>query len=146
MVKNVFASFLIAILLSGCFGLFDSGSDRIKGRYIVLWIDSPKNQTISKEDQLHSSGSSMIIDEYVFAVGHNDEYIIAKQHPTSGFQGGYEADTTITNFYIIQMNQKTKFERDTVWGPLNESDFKKERSKLGIEAIEFDMIYPDFIP
>jgi hypothetical protein len=36
------------ILLTSCFGLFVSSSDRIIGKYIVLWIDLPQNQTISE--------------------------------------------------------------------------------------------------
>jgi hypothetical protein len=106
--KHLPKIFLISFTLSlvGCFGLFDSGSDRITGKYIVLWIDLLESQGISEEIELNSSSSIGLVSEYVYSVGHNDEFIIAKQHPTSGFDKGYEIDTSITNYFVVDMNRK----------------------------------------
>ena len=103
LIKNVIIVFSALYLLTGCFGLFDSSSDKIIGQYIVIWIDLPKNQMLAKQDELHSSNSSTIIPAYVFAVGHDDNYIIAKQHPTNGFEGGYKIHADTTNYYIIDI-------------------------------------------
>ena len=132
-----------SLLLVSCFGLFDSDSDRIIGKYIIIWIDLPQNQTISEEIELNSESSIGLIQEYVFAVGHNEDYIIAKQHPTSGFENGFEINTKITNYFIIDMNRKTLKKGEKIFGPLKEVEFNKLRKKLKIESIEFDMNYPE---
>ena len=121
-----------SLLLVSCFGLFDSDSDRIIGKYIIIWIDLPQNQTISEEIELNSESSIGLIQEYVFAVGHNEDYIIAKQHPTSGFENGFEINTKITNYFIIDMNRKTLKKGEKIFGPLKEVEFNKLRKKLKI--------------
>jgi|SRR6218665_440281 len=131
------------LLLAGCFGLWDSGSDQITGKYIVLWIDLPANQTISEQFEVGSSGSSQVVGDYVFAVGHNDDFIIAKQHPSNGFEGGFKVDTKITNYFIVDMNQKVIKKGNNVWGPLSRKEFDEIREELRIEDIEFDQLYPE---
>ena len=92
---------------------------------------------------MYSDGSSQIVPEYVFSVGHNDDYIIAKQHPTSGFEGGYEINTNVTNYYIIDMNGKVLTKGEKVFGPLTRNQFHSLRTVLKIKEIEFDQNYPD---
>jgi|HubBroStandDraft_3_1064219.scaffolds.fasta_scaffold323569_1 hypothetical protein len=136
---------LISVTLTCCFGLFDSGKKRIIGKYIVIWIDLPQNQSLSEEFETNSSGSADIVFPYVFAVGHNDHYIIAKQHPTNGFEGGYKMDTTVTNYYILDIKTPI-FNRDyTAFGPLTLNEFNSLRSKFEIESIPFDVDFPDNI-
>lgn len=142
-VRFIKSSLLFSLILglSSCFGLFDSGSDEIIGKYKVVWIDLKENQIICEESQSNSSSCIQIIPEYVFAVGHNSNFIIAKQHPTSGFENGYKIDTSITNYYLI--NIKITDNRRKVMGPLSEDEFSQTRKMLGIDFIEFDMIYPE---
>ena len=135
--KNIILLFLTVSFLTGC--LFDSKSDRIIGKYMVLWIDLPQNQMLAKEDELHSSSSSKIIKPYVFAVGHNPHYIIAKQHPTSGFEGGYKIHAVTTNYYIIDIHN----DKDKIFGPLTLQQFDSLRTKLKIERLSFDKTYLD---
>jgi hypothetical protein len=136
-VKNILLLFLTMSFLTGC--LFDSSSDRITGKYIVLWIDLPENQMLAKQDGLHSSSSSTIIEPYIFAVGHNDHYIIAKQHPTSGFEGNYKIHTDTTNYYIVDVYK----ERDKIFGPLTLKQFDSLRTKFEIGDLRFNKTYPD---
>jgi len=128
---------LITLILSGCFGLFDSGTKRITGKYIVVWIDLPRSQGIAEEIEENSGSSIGLVPEYVFAVGHNKNYIIAKQHPTSGFENGFVIDTTITNYFIVDMNAQ----KDKVIGPMMKLKFDSTRIDLKIQNIEFDMIF-----
>ncbi|MEQ9308049.1 MAG: DUF3997 domain-containing protein [Balneolaceae bacterium] len=129
----------IGFSLTSCFGLFDSGSDRITGNYHVLWIDLQENQGISEQIEGSEGAYIGLVPEYVFEVGHDDNFIIAKQHPTSGFHSGYQINTEVTNYYIIDLNSK----KDKVIGPLSLSTFEQLRKKLGISKIEFDMKYPE---
>ena len=139
--KNRIAVILISILTVGCFGLFDSGSETIVGKYKLLWIDLQENQVLC--ESYGESGCIGLIPEYVFAVGHNDSYIIAKQHPTSGFEGGYEIYTDTTNYFIIDLDTNIKRESEKTIGPLNKIDFEKIRDCLKISDIKFDITYPD---
>lgn len=126
--------------LTGCFGLFDSGSDKIADNYYVLWIDLQENQGICEEIEGTQRGSYiLLVPEYVFEVGHDDNYIIAKQHPTSGFKSGYKINKEITNYFLINMNLKN----DKVIGPLTLIEFEDLRKQLGISDIKFDMRYPE---
>ncbi len=129
--------------LTGCFGLFDSGSDRITGKYYVLWIDLQESQGISEADESNSGSYIGLVPEYVYSVGHNDEFIIAKQHPTAGFNNGYKIDTSRTNYFIIDMNHKVLKTERKVIGPLSKMKFDSLRIELKIEKIKFDMNYPE---
>jgi hypothetical protein len=142
MSKKSIALLVTAVLLTSCW-LFDSGSDRIAGKYKVLWIDLPETQHISEEFEMHSSGSEEEVPPYVFAVGHNDDFIIAKQHPTSGFETHFKIDTTITHYYIIDLHGKGRESNQETIGPLTKTAFDAMRKQLGIESISFDMNYPE---
>ncbi len=134
--------FISFISLTGCFGLFDSGSKRITGDYILMWIDLQENQRIIKEWNNTGSGET-VVPEYVYAVGHNEDFIIAKQHPTSGFESGYEVNDKITNYYIIDINNKTNKTDNIIIGPLTIEKFNNLRLELKITEIKFDMNYPE---
>ena len=136
-VKNILLLSLTILVLSGC--LFDSSSDRIIGKYKVLWIDLPQNQMLVKEDQLHSSGSSTLIEPYIFAVGHNEHYIIAKQHPTNGFESGYTIHADTTNYYIINIDDG----KEKVFGPMSLKQFDSIKTNLNIGSLKFDKTYSD---
>jgi hypothetical protein len=141
--KHLLSSMLMAFILSGC--TFDSGSKRITGRYIVLWIDQPENQSLSLQSATSSSSSSEIIQPYVFAVGHNDRFIIAMQHPTNGFDGGYKMDTSITLYYIIDTKTKSRYEEYTLYGPLTRPKFEDLSFRFNLQQVSFDIRYPDNI-
>lgn len=133
---------LFTLILTGCFGYWDSASDRITGKYIVLCVDDIGSRCITEEIEMNSSSSSEVIPAYVFAVGHNDDFIIVKQHPTGGVDSGFDIDNTITNFYIIDLNGKV-LKNGEKFGPLNQVQFDSLRKKLKIEKIEFDQNYSD---
>lgn len=123
------------LTLNSCF-MFDNDADNIIGKYEISWIDTPNTRSICKK--YSETGSEVLVPEYVFAVGHNSEFIIAKQHPTNGFESGYKIDKSITNYFIVDIMKE-----GNVYGPLSELDFNKKVSELAIEAIEFDQIYSE---
>lgn len=143
-------SFSVFLLLSSniflsCFGYGDSDSDRITEKYIVLWIDWVETRSINEEIEKYSSSSTQIVPQYVFAVGHNDHFIIAKQHPTSDLNDKfeYEIDTTITNYFIIDILKKETPNESKLIGPLTQTKFDSLRKILKIEHIKFDQNYPE---
>ncbi len=127
-----FITLFSSIFFSSC--LFDSDSDKIIGDYETVWIDIPQTRSIKKGEQ--------IVPAYVSEIGHNSNFIIAKQHPIK--QGNIvtvHRDTT--NYYIITVSTNS-FQDKPVYGPLNKNSFDILRQKLKIENIKFDMFYPEF--
>jgi Protein of unknown function (DUF3997) len=119
------------LLLSGC--LFDSSSDKIIVDYETVWIDIPNTRGISKGET--------IVPAYVSEIGHNIDFIIAKQHPIkNGNITKVYMDTT--NYYIIEITSNT-FQDKPVYGPLDKRSFDSLRRKLNIGDIQFDMLYPE---
>jgi hypothetical protein len=116
---------LSALVLSGC-GFGFSHDEQIVGPYQLIAVDVPEQIEVA-----YSLGKDAVgrIPETVFAVGWNDRYIVAKQHPHN--------DRAITNFYILDMSRDSATDDPTaVTGPLNEADFARERSELGLPAFK----------
>ncbi len=121
-----------AILFSSC--LFDSDSDKIIGDYETVWIDIPQTRSINKGEQ--------IVPAYVSEIGHNSNFIIAKQQPIK--QGNIvTVHTDTTNYYIITVSTNS-FQDKPVYGPLSKNSFDSLRQQLKIENIKFDMYYPEY--
>ena len=65
-----------------------------------------------------------------------------KQHPSSGYRDGYRIDTTVTHYFIIDINGKKATNSSKVIGPLKQSDFRQKRKEWKLETIAFDQLYP----
>ena len=121
-----------SIFLSSC--LFDSDRDKIIGDYETVWIDIPQTRSINKGEE--------IIPAYVSEIGHNSNFIIAKQQPIQ--QANIViVHTDTTNYYIITVSNNS-FQDKPVYGPLNKKSFDSLRQELKIENIKFDMFYPQY--
>jgi hypothetical protein len=118
--------------LTGCFGLFDSGSDTVVDDYEVIWIDVHESRSLNKGEEL--------VPAYVFAVGHNKLFIYAKQHPLLP-NSPDKIDTTVTNYYIIERT-KNGFQDKPKYGPLTKKSFDSLCLKFDIKNLDFDMNYP----
>jgi hypothetical protein len=126
--------FTITITLTSCFGLFDSSADKIISDYEVGWIDIEESRNLSKQEELISS--------YVYAVGHNSKFIIAKQHPRADRDS--PIDTKETNYFIIPIKKKNEYQdKKSVFGPLKDIQFDSLLKALNVGQIEFDMFYPE---
>ncbi|WP_143133520.1 hypothetical protein [Pseudoduganella namucuonensis] len=118
-----YALFTIVTFVAGCY-LIDSGIEWKGGPYQLGWIDDPKAVTLSfAGDSEHLLER---IDSVVFAVGWNGRYLIAKQHP-----GG---NREITNYFVIDSanDYAAADPAQVVTGPLNEGEFQKMSSELGL--------------
>lgn len=132
MTLKLFISIFSSIFLSSC--LFDSDSDKIIGDYETVWIDIPQTRSIYKGEE--------IIPAYVSEIGHNSNFIIAKQQPIK--QGTIvTVNTDTTNYYIITVSNNS-FQDKPVYGPLSKTSFDSLRKELKIEDIKFDMFYPEY--
>lgn len=127
---------LIGILtLNSCWNN-PSESDLIIGNYYVGWNDLVANRAIVEKPEKDSPYSSGVISDYVFAVGHNSDFIIAKQHP-------YLNDLTVTKYFIIDLKKRKSGNNNSVIGPLKKEEFDKKRIELNISELKFDQNYPE---
>lgn len=132
MKAKLFITAFLSIFLSSC--LFDSDSDKIIGDYETIWIDIPQTRSINKGEQ--------IVPAYVSEIGHNSNFIIAKQHPIK--EGNIVVvHTDATNYYIIAVSANS-FQDKPVYGPLSKKSFDSLKQELKIENIKFDMFYPEY--
>ena len=107
--KKIITSIAICCLVSGC--LFDSGSDNITERYNVTWIDVHISPSIEKGETL--------VPAYVFAAGHDINYIYAKQHPVL-WNNQSKLDMAVTKYYIIVQTEYS-FQDKPTYGPLRKN-------------------------
>jgi hypothetical protein len=109
-----------ALLLAGC----DSGTPWRSGPYALLWIDLPEEVRLSY--YMGNGAWAQLIEPRVFAVGANDRYIVAKQHP-----GG---NKSITNYFIIDIRAGAPSARSNggVVGPLTGKAFAERATQLSL--------------
>ncbi|AEH02739.1 MULTISPECIES: DUF3997 domain-containing protein [Flavobacteriaceae] len=109
-------------------------SELIIGNYFVEWNDLVANRALVEKTEKDSPYSSGIISNYVFAVGNNSDFIIAKQHP-------YLNDLTITKYFIIDLKKREKTNEDGIYGPMDKQQFDKKSKGLNISELDFDQVY-----
>ena len=117
--KKAITILLIICIYTGC--NFAPSSTKLSKGYQLTWIDSEWNQSIYKGEEQ--------VTGYVFSVGFNDNFIIAKQHPLLGdfySKPNYE----ITNYYIIDIVKNNEGSKKGVIGPLNQNNFNNELKRI----------------
>lgn len=131
---NIFGLFAYASLLQGCIdGAYDK---KLNAGYYLSAIDIKENMLVGFQDGDYGIG---IIRPTVFAVGQNDEFIIAKQHPKL-VSGGI--NKRITNYFIISLKNKiNKLTKKNMYGPLTKEEFEQKRKELNIESLDFTIIF-----
>ena len=120
---NIVVAGLILILIGSC-GLFDSGEVWHGGPYTLYWIDIPENVTLGYD--LGDGNSIGRIEEQVFAVGWDGNYLVAQQHP--------KGDNKIINYFIIDAKKDSPMaeSKDVVMGPLTEAEYKTKSKELNL--------------
>lgn len=133
---------LVLCLFSSC-SLFNNEFEVITGRYNVGYTNREEYRVICENYTAEGDiGGIIVVDPYVFAVGNNDEFIIAKQHPIPGDDHEGEPDINITNYFVIDINKK--FSKDaSVVGPLSVAQFDSIRAAWNISNIQFNRTFPD---
>ena len=85
-----------------------------------------------------SNSFNGIISNYVYAVGHNSDFIIAKQkHP-------YSNDLNFTKYFIIDLNKRKGRDKDAIFGPMEKIEFDKKSIELNLSELEFDQVYNEY--
>lgn len=119
--------FIISLLtFVSCTGLDD---EHIVDQYYLGTIDYVE-EGMTLYYLLDDGNYVGVVDETVFAVGFNDEFIIVKQHPAKFTNS---PDKSITNFFIVPIKDKIhKSPDENKIGPMPQSEFEIKRKELGI--------------
>jgi hypothetical protein len=108
--------------LTGC----DVHNEKLVGPYILIAVDTTQQMSVGYS--LGNGGGIGRIEPVVFAVGWNDRYIVAKQHP--------KGDRSVTRFYYLDMAKDEKYptggQLSAVAGPLTGAQFAEAQVRLGL--------------
>jgi len=125
---------LIGVAFAGCEYAIE---DPVVGNYYMVATDTGEQCGLSYKDS--DSGYGGVIRACVYAVGFNDNYIIAKQHP---YEHGKELDKSITNYFILPLKRGMNYRTmNGLIGPLTMAEFNQKSKELSIDNLEFSMVY-----
>ncbi|MCX6927967.1 MAG: DUF3997 domain-containing protein [Verrucomicrobia bacterium] len=129
--RSLFAALACLGILAGCGGFGFAYAKRLSGKYGLVAADVLEQMDIS--EMLPNGSAIGVIPATVYAVGWNEQFIIAKQNPAGP---SHTVDKTATHFYILKVSD------GSVTGPINESAFGAERTRLGVpEALTFTLVF-----
>ena len=139
MIKKRYLIFLIIIQFS-CNRIIIK--EKITENYYLVATDIPEATFLSYHEDSDGNDYSIIIEGGVFAIGYNDNYMIAKQHPLSLLD---VLDKSVTNFFILPMKESFDYRtKNGLIGPLTETEFIEKRIELGIsEKLIFTKVIED---
>jgi hypothetical protein len=110
-------------VLCGCGFVHD---ERVTRDYRLIAVDVFDQMTLSR--RLPDGNAISRINETVFAVGWNDRYVVAKQHPAK--------NRKVTHYYYLDMSRDSIYAdpSQSVTGPLTETEFKQHQADLKLPA------------
>lgn len=112
---------IIVHLLQSCQGLVHE--QQITGDFYLIAVDSENEMSVSYK--VNKGGYIAIIPAVVYSVGHDSNYIFAKQHP--------EGRNGKTNYYIVPIKVSNPYRvEEEVIGPLNENQFYEKLDEFAI--------------
>ncbi|MFM9839312.1 MAG: DUF3997 domain-containing protein [Cyclobacteriaceae bacterium] len=127
------------MLVVNCSGL--AIKEKVIGNYYLVAADDGAGCILSyhEGDEYNYDG---IIEATVFAVGWNNKFIIAKQHPRTF---PHPPNKNITNYFILSINEKSDQKNgEALFGPLTLEQFNVKRKKLGVpDDLEFTKVFKD---
>ena len=133
MKKLLLISTVITLITSSC-DYFEK--QKITGHYYLVSVDTKYSTEIDYYFEPDANGGATVVRESVFAVGYNEKYIVAKQHPVDNDLGSRYPNRKITNYFIIPIESRCILYET----PLDEFQFSQEKIKLGIEDLQFTII------
>lgn len=110
--------------------------EEINDKFYLLAINGMEDMTIQIKD------GEAIVPSCVYAIGYNEDYIIAKVHP---YEFGYPLNKKMTNYYIIPAKGKGTYAQEIgVIGPLTFREFDKKKEELNIpKELTFTKVFKD---
>jgi hypothetical protein len=120
-------SILIATVLPACGFVHD---EKIDGPYHLVAIDVNEQMDVCYEIK---DACVERIGATVFAVGHNESYIVAARHPSN-------TRTGTQYFYLVRsLDGPTADPASSVHGPFDAAEFESERARLSLPPFDVEM-------
>ena len=124
----------VGMLFSGC----DLSTQSLGDGYLLRAIDGKQNMVVAYGDR---SGNSAIIDQTVFEVLYNENFILAKRHPSKLGVNLGSINKDSTEYYVIEkIANDTGNPYRTVNGPLSFEMYEEQLESLGLQEREFEKI------
>lgn len=130
----------VLIVLGTLVACQDLSTKHVTGEYYLVVIDVKDDMHLSYS--LDKSGGSVgVVGPTVFAIGYDDSFIIAKQHPRMEFK----TDKSVTNYYIVPLKFKVhKSPDENRIGPLTKTEFEAKRKELRVsDNLKFTKVFKD---
>ncbi len=117
----------IIVVLSSCNGFVKDVE--VIDRYHLVAVDTDEGLGLAYK--IDSSDNYVgVVSETVFAIGYNNDYIIAKQHPDN--------NRKIINYFIVPVYKEyTLFPKKGIIGPLTLQQFHVKTQELAIDNLTF---------
>jgi len=127
---------LTLLSVACCFG--HAYHEEICEGYVLVAVDTMNQLMLGHE----TNGVEGVVSAAVFAVGVQDPFIIVKQHPAP-FPG--RPNKEVTNYFIVVMPEdRSRYPRDGVFGPLTKQEFAEMRAELGVpEELKFTKYFAE---
>jgi len=125
----------MVLILIFCLASCSLGMDinrHLFGNYYLTAPDDDVQLGLTYKEPGDENGFVGIIEQTVFAVGYNKEYIIAKQHPPN---------KEITNYYILPIKNGDLPKNEDLIGPLTQKEFEQKKEELKIKNLDFTIVY-----
>jgi hypothetical protein len=84
-------------LFASCEGLGMAINEKVVGNYYLVAADVDYQRSLSYHEPKDGSNYSTFIGPTIFAIWHNDKYMIVKQHPVTA---SYQPSTKQTYYFI----------------------------------------------
>ncbi|MFT3946078.1 MAG: DUF3997 domain-containing protein [Agriterribacter sp.] len=132
--KKLAVIFICFGLASCYFGANESGRRIANNFYLVGWDEENWKIVFSTNADNIYAPEKIIVNHDVFALGNNDNFIIAKQHPCENKKShiidldSLKPNKEITNYYIIDIRDKVY----KIYSFDNAKDFKEKRTDLRV--------------
>ena len=128
--------FLLLIpVIQGCGFVYQR---HLTGNYYLIAVDTKEDMDVcyhrQNDDDAPYTG---ITGASVYAVGYDDDFILAKAYHALKDSTGislHRYDRNATEYYIIPVNntQETWEAQENIFGPLGKQDFEDKRKELGV--------------
>jgi hypothetical protein len=136
--KRVLKYLIIGIFMTGCDGMY---KEHLIGNYYLTKMDYA-DEDLDLSYNLGNGSYIGVVPPTLFAVGYDDDYIIAKRHPCNG-HGLSSINKEVTHYYIVPLKYEVHHSPDeNRIGPLSEKDFLAKRKELKIpDSLTFTKIF-----
>ncbi|MCH7414372.1 hypothetical protein MM213_12810 [Belliella sp. R4-6] len=129
---------ILSLLLLSCDYFYQK---QIGEFYFLRAVNSPVTMSIGFGTSEINEG---LINQTVFEVHWNEEYILAKRHPSQGVNVG-DIDRDQVDYYIIKkVDFGDKRATEYVEGPLSKGDYSKRIFELELDEVDmYSLIFDD---